>query len=990
MKTFKRLLAGCMMASLLFAVSCETVVEQIVENPYDDSGLRDEIDGIKDRLDGFQDQIDGIIETIYDLQENMNTEIQALRSLLSGKLMITSVSKDAATGVTTVTLSDGSKLILYPEKNMKSYVTYITLSDGVNYWAYINDEGGKELFLDENGAPVPVMTETPEVIVKDDETWLVIGGKEYPLSGNSVFSDYDLIADELTGEIYAVTFTFGEGMSFTVTVDGASGFFFVKPSGWSTVMISDYYVANGLTERVQLDARGVVDYVLQIPDGWRVKEYEDVFMGARYFDITAPSEELVESGVAAADGDLKVVAVLEGGKATVAKLYLSTSPFKEFGVSLGNADVKMYNGLQKYVYGVCPAAEYDEDAIFAVAEGLLTAYDYPAGYGVADYDIESLPLSEIYGSDLVPGESYVFWAIPALYYVTDTDAGYYLKKGTFVTAEVDYASVKFEVGNESFRDADLSMELKGVGAYYTALVPKVYFLLEDVVYGLNIPGYYEAVNTPLSYEGSVFSFYDVEAEQATEYVAWIAVAEEGKTYTEADVVVCEFSTLNLSAGSSVAVSAADVKATAIDVAVKLEAPGAEAIYYSYLTESNAKKYTDNESRAMYLFENGLSVKAASAQTRLTDVIAKTKPETRYVLMAVASDPDGKYGDVLVYDCATTSIEYNDMVVEISIAKNDPHDVVLNISAEGAEGFVYWVGKTSDNTWKSSNYLGGNAENAQEYIFVNRDQYRITSVMERYPVVDGTISLTDLDMDVDHVIVAMAEDKDGGLSKATEFRFVPRAVAVGNVVYSSDPKWAEATPGVEWLPEKTYAAAGQMSGQFGFTITVPAGFTAYVLSGTESYLNDGDEFLVLTPEEEIVKIIQMVDKKRDSQITIDYDLWEEKGYPYGYEFYHHEHGNPLFGNVVIWASQEFHDSMCGCDGNHMSKLVVNGVEVDVHNEIHINDGKPVEMRQPYAVGSTTEVIDKVFVVCQDLDGNCYEPFRVEVPVDLFLNAGGRDE
>ena len=75
---------------------------------------------------------------------------------------------------------------------------------------------------------------------------------------------------------------------------------------------------------------------------------------------------------------------------------------------------------------------------------------------------------------------------------------------------------------------------------------------------------------------------------------------------------------------------------------------------------------------------------------------------------------------------------------------------------------------------------------------------------------------------------------------------------------------------------------------------------------------------------------------------------------------------------------------------MSKLVVNGVEVDVHNEIHINDGKPVEMRQPYAVGSTTEVIDKVFVVCQDLDGNCYEPFRVEVPVDLFLNAGGRGE
>lgn len=975
------------MASLLFAVSCERVVEQNIENPYDDSELRDEINGIKDRLDDFQNQIDGIIETIFDLQENMNAEMKALKSLLSGNLMIATVSTDVATGATTVTLTDGSKLVLFPEKNMKSYVTYITLSDGMNYWAFINDEGGKELFLDADGSPIPVMTETPEVIVKDDETWLVIGGKEYPLSGNSVFSDYDLVTDELTGEVYAVTFTFGEGMSFTVTVDGASGFFFVKPSGWSTVMISNYFVANGLTERVQLDARGVVDYVLQIPDGWRVKEYEDIYMGTKYFDITAPSEELVESGVAAADGDLKVVAVLEGGKATVAKLYLSTSPFKEFGVSLGNADVKMFNGLQKYVYGVCTAAEYDEEAIFAVAEGLLTAYDYPAGYGVADYDIEALPLSEIAGSELVAGEKYIFWAIPALYYATDTDAGYYLKKGTFVTVELNYASVKFEVGNESFRDADLSMELTGVDAYYTAIVPKADFMLEDVAYCLNIPGYYEQKTEPLSYEGSVFSFYGIEAEQATEYVAWIAVAEEGKTYTESDIVVCEFSTLNLSAGSSVAVSAADVKATAMDVEVRLDAPGAETIYYSYLTESNANKYADNESRAMYLFESGISVKGTSAQTKVTDVITKTKPETGYVLMAVASDPDGKYGEVLVYECATTAIAYNDLVVEISLAKNDPHDVVLNISAKGAEDFVYWVGKTSDNTWKSSNYLGGNAENAQEYIFVNRDQYRITSVMERYPIVDGTISLTDLEMDVDYVIVAMAEDKDGGLSKATEFRFVPRAVAIGNVVYASDSKWASAKPTVNWLESYFRASTANLSGSYGFEITIPSGFTAYVLAGTDSYLNDGNSELVLTPEEKIVKIIQYVDKPRDWHLTISEDwVWPHIGYVH----YHNHHGAPLYGNSVIWASEEYHDSVCDCGGNYVQIRDMQGYDVEVKHMIDINNGEPVEFRQPQAIASTAEVIDKVFVVCQDLDGNCYEPFSIDVPVELFLNAGGRDE
>lgn len=990
MKTLKKLLSSCLMASMLLAVSCETVIEQYIENPYDDSEIKDKINDLEDQVNGFQGQIDGIIETIYDLQEKMNDELLALKAMLSGKIMITDISVDASNGVTSVTLSNGYVLTLLPEKNLQSYVTYVTLSDGVDYWAYIDAEGNKQLFLDENGEAIPVIGDVPEVIVKDGDTWLVIGGVEYPISGNSVFSDYELITDELTGEVYAVTFTFGEDMTFTVTVDGACGFYFVKPSGWSTTIISDYYVANGLTERVQIDARGVVDYVLQIPDGWRVKEHEDIYMGALYFDITAPSADLVASGVAAADGDLKVVAVLEGGKATVAKLYLSTTPFKEFGVSLGNASVRMYNGLQKYVYGVCKASEYDEDAIFSVAEGLLEAFDYPAGYGVADYDLVDTPLSEIAGEELVPGESYVFWAVPALYYQTDYDAGYYLKEGMFTTAEVNYSSVLFEVGNESFRDAQLVMDLKGVESYYTALVPKVDYMLEDVVYCLNIPGYYDAMTSPMTYEGSVFSFYDIPAEQATEYVAWIAVAEEGKVYTEADVMVCEFSTLNLTAGGSVTVTASDVKAGATNITMTLDAPGAENIYYTYLTKSNANKYTDNESRAMYLFENGLSVKSETVQAKASDVLTKIKPETDLVLMAVASDASGKYGDVLVYECKTTGIVYNDLTVELEVIANDPHDVVVSISSKGAEGFVYWVGKTSDNTWKSSNYMGGSVETAQEYLYLNHDQYRIVSVMEKYPVVDGTITMTDLDMDVNYVLVAMAKDKDGGLSKAFELRFVPRAVAIGNVVYSTDTKWAAAKPSVEWVTEKFYAAAGQMPGNYVFKVTIPEGFTGYVLAGTDAYLNDGDNTLVLTPEEKIVKIIQYVDKPRDSNITVDYDLWQEKGWPYGYEFYHHQHGNPLFGNVVIWASKEYHDSVCECGSPFTTQKVVNSVEVDVDHVLNINDGTPVEVRQPYALGSTTEVIDKVFVVCQDLEGNCYEPFEIDVPVEHFQNAGSRDE
>jgi hypothetical protein len=42
--------------------------------------------------------------------------------------------------------------------------------------------------------------------------------------------------------------------------------------------------------------------------------------------------------------------------------------------------------------------------------------------------------------------------------------------------------------------------------------------------------------------------------------------------------------------------------------------------------------------------------------------------------------------------------------------------------------------------------------------------------------------------------------------------------------------------------------------------------------------------------------------------------------------------------------------------------------------------------PQATGSTQEIIDRIFVVCQDLEGNCYEPFKIDVPVEYFIEAG----
>ena len=499
-------------------------------------------------------------------------------------------------------------------------------------------------------------------------------------------------------------------------------------------------------------------------------------------------------------------------------------------------------------------------------------------------------------------------------------------------------------------------------------------MIEDIVYNLNNPGYYTAKTSPMTYEGSVFEFAGVEAEKATEYVAWIAVAEDGKTYSEADVVISEFATLDLVAGSSVKVVADNVKESSSDIEISLTATGAETIYYAYLPKTEAARYATEDDKVSYLLGKGVSVNGTSVVAKASDVL-DTKPGTDYVLWALASDASGKYGAVTAVECKTKVVAFNNIKVSLTLEKNDPGNVVIGVAAEGAVDYLYWIGRTADNIWKSPSYLGGSAAKAQQYMSENAGHERFTKVMETYPVVDGKITMTDLTAGTNYVIVMMAVDKDGTYSNAVELKFTPRSKAVGNVVLASDPKWEAARPTIEWNKAMFEAAAGLMSGQYGFSVTVPKDFTAYVLAGTDDYLTMGNSSLVLSPEEKIVKIIEYVDKPRDSEVLVDEDKWL-------WDLYHYEHGNPLFGNVVIWASEEFHEKICGGEGHDRTEGYFNGNLQPVTQVIHINDGNPVEVRQPQAIGDKTKVVDRVFVVCQDLDGNCYEAFEYDVPIEYF--------
>ncbi len=952
----------CRMA-VCAALVCPLAVSCAEELSYDDTELRE--------------QIDMIITKLYELEQKMNDEIQALEDMLKGKVMITDVETDATTGITTVTLTNGRELQLLPEKDMKSFVTYIT-SGGVEYWAYIDADGKKQYFLNEKGEAIPVKAEMPQVVTRGEDAFLLIGGVEYPLSGNSLFSDYDVIKDELTDEVIAVTFTFGEDMTFTVTVDGAAGLLFINNEG----VLKEYYVTAGEKSRVRIQTMGVVDYVLQIPDGWRVKDGEDAQMG-KYFEITAPDMSLIESGVAASEGELKVVAVLEGGKATVAKLNLTTEPFKEFVVSAGNATVRMTVGLVKYVYGVCEAGLYDEAEIYVAAESLLTSVsDIPAGYGVSTSGLEGVSLAQIAGSDLIAGREYVFWAVPAAY--SDDEAEFYIKSGTIRQAVAKYGSVKFEVKDPAFRDAQVVLAIEGASSYYSGIVPKADHDVEHLLHVLNTAPESYTLKTETEVSGSVFEFAGVTAVEDTEYVAWLVIATEGREYVEADVIACEFKTLPLVSGSAVTVVAEEKSVSHNDVAVELTASGAEKIYYLYSETNVLPEFTSEDAKAKHVMKNGQTVLEETVVAKALDCMEKVRPETDLTLLALASDAEGKYSEVVEKQFRTAVLPSNKLEVHLSVALNSPEEVKINVSATGGDvvDYLYWIGKKDSNFWTSKVLLGGSAETAHAYIVANADASRFATMKERYPVVDGAVSITDHDVNVKYIMVAVAKDANDVYSDATVLEFMPHSTNIGTIVPKTDAAWKTADQGlkVDFIKDMFWSD-GEFS-SYSYSVTLPRNFTAYILSGTDSFFNDGDPSVVVTAEEKILKTIGETDFRRDEYGTTDDDI--DLGWRY-------EHGSPKRGAVVVWANKEYHDKACkneNCTGNHTEvREWFGNTGVTVEHVVLFNDGNPVMMTYPYSNGNSGKVVDRVFIVLQDLDGNCYEPFEYDVPYEYFGEGGG---
>lgn len=834
---------------------------------YDDKSIWDKFDEIEDRLES--------------LELSLNEQFQALNTLIEGKTTVTSCDKNAD-GSYKVTLSNGAKFTVLPDGTDYSALVSVITVNGVKCWATYDANGKLVALTDDAGQPVPVVTETKtqvEVVVEDGVYYLVVDGKKYVTGYDTedlvqVFSSCTPLTDA-SGNVYAMTFTFGDGVKVTVAVDGYHGVIFRLPNILSSEVVTEYFVCNGDTQSLLLDMAGVVDYIMQIPDGWRVKERVDEYTEDKYIDITAPSVEAIEAGAAVADGELKVVAVVEGGKAAVSKVALSSTPFKVFEVNGVKAIVEPYTGVQKFVYGVTKKSEYNEQTILTTVESLLkSSNSLPAGYGMSEIAIDA-EHADTYGKTLENNAEYVFWAIPALYREGD-NAGFYVKEGTFVKKEFSNVTVKFGKTTASLLDAEINVTFNGVDKIYAGTVKKTSDALTEIVRLVNNNAY-TPVAAPASYSGPASTFPSsgsnsgVEFIFATEYISWVIPYEEGKTtYTVNDLIYTTFKTSNITAGSSLKVTFGEVKATQTSISVPVSSEGAEMLFYAYMTKSDSDRIAslDNETKVEFIMDRTDCIKYKGNAT--TAVIEKLTPNSEMSLYAVAVDKNGKYGEVNQVSAKTGTLEYNSLTVTVSELEVTSDDATFKIEVAGGEAtdFVYWFGKSSDDFWLNVRYLGGNQTTGGQYLALYPQDENIVKVMSKYGKVgsDGTLKVTGLAKTTDYIILVAAKDASGKYSKAGYKMVKTLAANLGTIVRTNSTEWnaAKSSITIDWQQDQFKKGSSQMFSAYGFNFSCPTNMTAYVICGSKEYYEDPAFFK--TKEDMIIDIEKYAGRRYDQSIV----------------------------------------------------------------------------------------------------------------------------
>ena len=760
---FKGAIAILVLASMTM-VSCH--------EPYDDTALRQEIANIYEKLG--------------KLEEKLDTEVAALKTLIDSKTVVASATKNTD-GSWDILLTTGEKITVYPEYKPAAEVNNgcITVIKEGNtyYWAQIVD-GAAVAIVDAAGNKVPVAhNATPELRVNP-----ATGDVEISVDGGKTWIVVEK-AEEEEVQMPTCIFIGVEDGETSIDFYLATGEIISVPKAETIdfgVQAGKTFVTPGESVEVALKANNIEDLtVIAKPEGWKAT------INGKVLTVTAPAQEKIDAGEAEKEGTIKIHASADG-KCMVGKLPVSAST-ENVILEISGEDLVIYNNVlsqwgdaNPVYYGIVPMSEFNAAAI---AKGMN---DYTTNYMYTYDTFATVSIKAIYNEmlagvwneaqyvDVPTGESYIIWAIsegPGTwsnpYVYSESDVMFVVYTPSFL---------KIEATSVAFNEVEITANGGGHAGYVVGVIGGN--SAEEALGQLeNSFGYWqmgwgafgEEIDE-LNFSGSISSFPGAYFEAIypnTTYLVYALPLVDGKAegdYLFTDIKTCSITTPNIEAGGSATLSFEAVNTTYTNIEVAINGSANTALIYSiFAEEAEIAAYQTDEELLNYVIQYNTAYNNMAVGNSTAAYISSLAPGASAYVCAFAVDTDGKYGKLYKQEFKTNSLSYNESIkvaIDAAACKVETTTAQIKVSATGGNvaSYRYMAVETSGYSWKGES-------DAEGKLALNNNW--LIEEVAASSLVDGYINLSELETNLEYAFAVVAVDESGAPSRAAFYYFTPK-------------------------------------------------------------------------------------------------------------------------------------------------------------------------------------------------------------------------
>lgn len=728
--------------------------------------------------DDIWNEINNIKEELAELRESLQTELNALKELVNGSITIKDVAQQAD-GSKVLTLSDGSKITIYPKGDkVPANIITTTTVDGVLCWAYYDGLGQAQPIL-VGGKTIPVAEMAPitqitdgviEVSFDGGKTWILTGYDESTVSSiivdvKVVYSDWQTDADGNLVPLYC-ELTLVDGSTVKVGMQ----------NGKIIVPFDSLFVPYGMDVPISIEISDVADYMTTTPKGWECDVQHNVKQGNMILNFTAPTYEEVAAGSAVSSGVAKMMVVFNNGSSAIASIKLTTNPANIYFAPEG-LYVEVGYGTNYMLCGLVSAGSFNGTTYTTACNQMLSGGSASSSIHELSFmeeNTEYVLYTDLRSTALKAGSEYSFWYVVPR---TDENGDMYVVAEEFCVETFKYSTVEFEVVETSYFDVTINFNVAGSEGYMLGYTKAEEFDAAELAeFYTEHPDYLNATKTDVEYLGSFTAMFDINAanlQEDTDYVAWYIAKSRNGVIIVDNVLNWPFSTNAFEQGGTIEVQCVgDAKVEYEYVELTLDTEEEHiAFFYNAMPSYMASAYPDDSYVIDMLVNEG--VKKVSTES----VVARydgAKPGDKLTFFAVAVDNEGKFGKVFKQEYTTRKIEYSALTLEATLVDYKIDNTRVLVECEGAVAYRYVYARTDDEkVW--TNRYGGSEKLAGEFMIKNLDASDVyNTANEKYALVDGHICLSGLTSGEEYVIVVAAVDAEGKLTAPKALYFSPIA------------------------------------------------------------------------------------------------------------------------------------------------------------------------------------------------------------------------